>query len=966
MKKLIYSLFAILCIAACEDPLPENNGDDPKDENPAVEITLDASSVDFTSEGGTQTVTFTSTADWTAKMLNDRADDWCSITPASGKAGSGSIDVTLKPNETVDDRSAFFVIKAGSVQKSVRVLQMPKDAIALIESTYEVYLEDGPYELFIPVLTNADISVEVSDNAKQWLQYKETRALKEKTLFFLVLPCEDPGNSTGVITLTVGDDVQTITVTQHSLLTEREAERQALIAFYNATGGDNWLYNNNWCSDRPLREWWGVKTDYNGFVTSIDFCKSEGSPSCNDLCGTLPPEFADLKHLTRFCVKQCRNFLCDGFPDALLKIETLTDLIIDQCGLSGHIPENIGDLKNLVQLSLQQNYLTGSVPASISNMKNLESLWLSRNGLTGDIPQNIGDLKNLVFLCMEENCLTGSIPASISNMQNLTTLWLSGNGLTGDIPQAIQEMPMWDIMWKSIIQQDPEKGGYINPETLNIYFPEFSFTTIDGSPVTDDYFKQKEYTIYYHYGLNCPFSDIFTPKLVWLYDQYKDKDIQLLSFVNSYIFPTVDEMLQYIDMHGITWPNVYVHRDIAHTLDFYQHLTDMPTLYVINKDRKIIYNDTSYDRNDFPKYLSGLLGDSYEEEIYESSDYSADGQVELLQKATVGNGIDVVLMGDAYTDRLIADGTYSEHMNKAYDAFFSIEPYKSFRDMFNVYSVNVVSKNEVYGVEGVETALNTRLGVFEGAGLTDVWGDDAKVFEYASKAVSPERMNEVVVITLMNAKTYAGTCYFYQSYGDGDWGNGPSISYFPLGASAETFEQLMHHETLGHGFAKLADEYYNASERVDVMFVDDIKFAQTAGYFKNVDFTDDPSQVRWSRFLADERYAGEDLGIFEGAYNVYAYGIYRPSKTSIMVDNIGGFNAPSREAIYYRLHKLASGPDWEYDYEKFVEYDAINRKSASTSGYSAPARKQRQNYVEQAFEPTPPPVFVNRTWREAR
>ena len=36
---------------------------------------------------------------------------------------------------------------------------------------------------------------------------------------------------------------------------------------------------------------------------------------------------------------------------------------------------------------------------------------------------------------------------------------------------------------------------------------------------------------------------------------------------------------------------------------------------------------------------------------------------------------------------------------------------------------------------------------------------------------------------------------------------------------------------------------------------------------------------------------------------------------------MGGFNAPSREAIYYRIHKLAFGTTWEYDYESFVKWD---------------------------------------------
>ena len=42
------------------------------------------------------------------------------------------------------------------------------------------------------------------------------------------------------------------------------------------------------------------------------------------------------------------------------------------------------------------------------------------------------------------------------------------------------------------------------------------------------------------------------------------------------------------------------------------------------------------------------------------------------------------------------------------------------------------------------------------------------------------------------------------------------------------------------------------------------------------------------------------------------------------------FNAPSREAAYIRIHKLAYGSSWEYDYEEFVKYDAINRRTSVT------------------------------------
>ena len=70
------------------------------------------------------------------------------------------------------------------------------------------------------------------------------------------------------------------------------------------------------------------------------------------------------------------------------------------------------------------------------------------------------------------------------------------------------------------------------------------------------------------------------------------------------------------------------------------------------------------------------------------------------------------------------------------------------------------------------------------------------------------------------------------------------------------------------------------------------------------------------------------------------------------------FNAPSREAIYYRIHKLAYGADWEYDYEEFVEWDAKNRKTAAAT--------RTIPYRHAEIKPTHPPVVINKSWKDAK
>lgn len=336
-----------------------------------------------------------------------------------------------------------------------------------------------------------------------------------------------------------------------------------------------------------------------------------------------------------------------------------------------------------------------------------------------------------------------------------------------------------------------------------------------------------------------------------------------------------------------------------------------------------------------------------EPDYYMSKDYSRDGEVTVLQTASVGKGIDIVLMGDAFSDRDIESGTYSQTMVKMMNSLFSEEPYKSYKDYFNVYSVAVVSATEGYEHEG------RRLQSFFGSG-TQVGGNDGVVRNYASRAVTSGNLNNTLILVAMNRNYYAGTCYMYfsSSLSVTDYGEGLSIAYFPLGTDEEMFRTLICHEAGGHGFAKLADEY-NYSQTITEAQISNYQAKFKHGWWKNIDFTSDPSSVKWSAFLNDSRYASENLGVYEGACT-YAKGAYRPTNESLMRHNTGGFNAPSREAIYYRIHKLAYGDSWQYDRETFVQYDLAKNVGANAMARSSAA----QSHVFDNLPPLAPPVVI--------
>lgn len=322
-----------------------------------------------------------------------------------------------------------------------------------------------------------------------------------------------------------------------------------------------------------------------------------------------------------------------------------------------------------------------------------------------------------------------------------------------------------------------------------------------------------------------------------------------------------------------------------------------------------------------------------------------DGIVRTLQTHTVGKGVKIVIMGDGYTreDLTAKSGEnmslFDKWADRAMEELFAEEPYKSFRDRFDVYSVAVESSGRNF--DG-STAIQCRFG-----SGTNISGNTDRVFAYSYKVdgISSANVNSTLDIVIMNSSKYAGTCVF--------WNVGKAVAYVPVvNNNTVDFGKVVRHEAGGHGFAKLGDEYSYSGT------IPDDKVSQVRtwylfwGCYANIDVTASASDIRWSRFLSDSRYAGQ-VGIYEGGLT-YQYGAYRPTTFSTMKQNVGGYNAPSREAIYKRIMTLSEGSGWKYDYETFVAYDEINRSSASQAYYSG----QVADFDERNFIPLGEPVAM--------
>ena len=210
MKKLLLYLFAIMAFVACTD---SGDNENPNNSKPnAPEITLDTAAANFTTEGGSTIVTFTSSDAWTAEVINNRADGWCSISPASGSAGNARVTITTTVNDTTDDRTATVIIKSGTTQKTIAVSQKQKDALTVTSSKFEISADGGEVE--IEVKANIDFNIEIEESAKSWITHRSTRAMKTSTLIMEVAENDDAEKRKANITITSGNLMEKITIYQ--------------------------------------------------------------------------------------------------------------------------------------------------------------------------------------------------------------------------------------------------------------------------------------------------------------------------------------------------------------------------------------------------------------------------------------------------------------------------------------------------------------------------------------------------------------------------------------------------------------------------------------------------------------------------------------------------------------------------------------------------------------------------------
>ena len=288
-----------------------------------------------------------------------------------------------------------------------------------------------------------------------------------------------------------------------------------------------------------------------------------------------------------------------------------------------------------------------------------------------------------------------------------------------------------------------------------------------------------------------------------------------------------------------------------------------------------------------------------------------------LQKATKGNkgGINIVLLGDGFSAKDIASGEYLNDIKQEVEYFFGIEPYKTYRDYFNVYTAIPLSTES--GVGTVNTIRYNRFNTTFTGGV-GLKADYDEVFSYALGAptVNKSNLNQTLIIIVPNSTDYDGICQM--------WPDGSAIAFCPQSTYGYPLDTrgVIQHEAGGHGFGKLGDEYIYHNAFIDACgcsccgHVDEFNGAKSLGWYDNLELTGKMHSVGWSHLIFDDRYS-DIVDIYEGGY-MHNRGVFRSEPNSCMNNDIPYYSTISRESIVKRIKAYAGET---YSFEDFVKND---------------------------------------------
>jgi uncharacterized protein YjdB len=338
--------------------------------------------------------------------------------------------------------------------------------------------------------------------------------------------------------------------------------------------------------------------------------------------------------------------------------------------------------------------------------------------------------------------------------------------------------------------------------------------------------------------------------------------------------------------------------------------------------------------------------------------------------------------------------TFEQRAAAGMDFMFSVEPYKSMKDYFNVYFIWKPSEESgatiTDGNHNIITQKNTAFGSRWGDGYRDMEADETKIHAYVT-SYCPEIVNgkatidDVPILLLINDTRYGGItalddegrgrvyCQVPYVYGGGTC----TWQYPATSASSDNPEDgkvsrtltdeeiastygiitgdwryIVLHEFGGHSIGRLHDEYWyedDGSEQGDIPY-----HSFSVPLALNISGWYDDAKVPWKELLdmkaslAESNSAYGNIGKFQGG-GYAMFNRWRSEEISCMTDTRPYFSTWQRYLIAKRIKELAG------ESLTLIEFLATDKPSSPKASQSRTVKTAMEKGEVKVLPMLPPP-----------
>lgn len=212
-KHLVYATLLLVLFLSLGTSFTSCSSDDPAQapkEEPSAQINIATTDPTVNSEAGEVSISFTSSAPWTASS----SVGWITLDTSSGIAGSATIKAQVAANTTYDQRNGAITIKADKVSKQLTITQKQLDALTVSSNKVEAPAQGC--ESTIEVKANISYHVKLDDACKEWVTILQTKALETYKVVFKILENSDVNKREGKMTIFSDDKSEDISIYQQA------------------------------------------------------------------------------------------------------------------------------------------------------------------------------------------------------------------------------------------------------------------------------------------------------------------------------------------------------------------------------------------------------------------------------------------------------------------------------------------------------------------------------------------------------------------------------------------------------------------------------------------------------------------------------------------------------------------------------------------------------------------------------